>query len=213
MPEQERQPMVCSQAKRQVNQGLRNGKKRLVRLQSPRRRRSCASSANEMPDSAQLPRMLEGITAADDGYLQRQANSLERRMFRRRVSNPAKTSDELRSALRRAGWVRVGIEWFGTSSLRVKAEIGARLRAKLSDARVLSADKWLFGDFIGAARKVGLRPGIEDISVNVEGQRLEASLSAVPLADMSAVLDRVVERWCAQDRAKSVHARKGASAD
>ncbi|MCX6930788.1 MAG: hypothetical protein NT154_47435 [Verrucomicrobia bacterium] len=139
--------------------------------------------------------MLGGISDAEDAYLQRKANALERRMSRRRVNDPARTEADLRAALRRAGWVRISIEWLGTTRLLVNAEVGARLKAELCHARVLSADERLFGDFVGAARKVGLKPGIEDISVSAEGQRVEASVSAVPFSVTSAAVRRMVDHW------------------
>ena len=133
---------------------------------------------------------------------------MERRMFKRRVKDPAKTEADLRAALRRAGWVRISIEWLGTTRLLANAEVGEKLKAELCHARVLGADKWLFGDFVGAARKVGLKPGIEDISVNVEGQRVEASVSAVPFSVTSAAVERMVDHWRDQDRAKTSRPRK-----
>ena len=46
--------------------------------------------------------MLKGISAAENDRLQRKADAIERRMFRRRIQNPANTVSELRSALRQA---------------------------------------------------------------------------------------------------------------
>jgi hypothetical protein len=159
-------------------------------------------------DTGPLPRMLKGITAAEDAYLQREANALARRMFRRRVKDPAKTLADLRARLRRAGWVQIKIRWSGSDTLVVDAGIGARLKAKLRESKFFSADERLFSGFLGAARKVGLKPGIEDLSVDLKGQRIEASVSAVPMADMSAVLDRMLDRWRDQDRARAARARK-----
>jgi hypothetical protein len=88
----------------------------------------------------------------------------------------------------------------------VTARIGARLKAKLGKSRFISANERLFGDFVRAARKAGLRPGIEDIGVDVDGSGIEGSVSAVPMADSSAVLDRMVERWREQRRAKAASA-------
>ena len=118
--------------------------------------------------------MLKGITAAEDDYLQRKANALMRRMFRRRVKDPAKTLADLRSRLRRAGWVQIKIRWSGNSTLLVDAGIGAKLKAKLRKYKFFSAEKWLFSDFVGAVRKVGLKPGIEDIGVDVKRHRVDA---------------------------------------
>jgi hypothetical protein len=190
-------------------------------------KRPRSAPANEKPDTEPFPRMLKGITAAEDDYLQREANALMRRMFRRRVKDPAKTLADLRSRLRRAGWVQIKIRWSGNSTLLVDAGIGVKLKAKLRKSKLLgnagigaklkaklrknkffSAEKRLFGDFVDAARKVGLKPGIEDIGVDVKGQRVDASVSAVPMADSTPVLGRMIERWRDQDRAKSVSARK-----
>src|ERR1035437_5350081 len=168
--------------------------------------------ANEKPDTEPFPRMLKGITAAEDEYLQREANALKRRMFRRRVNDPAKTLADLRSRLRRAGWVHIEIHWSGNDTLMVNAGIGVRLKAKLRESKFFSADQRLFSAFLGAAREVGLRPGIEDINLDLKGQKLRALVSAVPMADSTPVLGRMIERWREQRRAKSVHARMRASA-
>jgi hypothetical protein len=80
MPEQEHQPMVCSQAKNQVSRGMRNGAKRLVRSQSSKRRLSSASSAIETPDQSPEFYMLEGITPSENDYLQREANAVVERI-------------------------------------------------------------------------------------------------------------------------------------
>jgi hypothetical protein len=151
--------------------------------------------------------MLRGISAAENDHLQRRADALERRMFRRRVENPAKLLAELRIALRQAGWIELRVEWFGTGSLLVTARIGARLSAKLGKNRSMSAKEWLFGDFVKAARQVGLKPGIEDIGVDLNGRRILGSVSAVPMADSSVVLDRMVKRWLEQRRAKAAPSR------
>jgi hypothetical protein len=152
--------------------------------------------------------MLKGITAAEDAYLQREANALARRMFRRRVKDPAKTLTDLRSRLRRAGWVQIKIRSSGSDTLVVDAGIGVRLKTKLRESKFFSADERLFSGFLGAAREVGLKPGIEDIGVDVKGQRIKALVSAVPMTDSTPVLGRMIERWRDQCRAKSVRARK-----
>jgi hypothetical protein len=213
MPEQEHQPMVCSQSKRPVNHGMGNGEKGLVRSQSSKRRLSCVSSTIETPDQSSEFYMLEGISAAENDYLQRRANALMRRMFRRRVNDPAKTVADLRSRLRRAGWVQIKIEWCCDFTLLVRAGIGVKLKAKLcklkfSKLKFPGTERWLFADFVRAARKVGLKPGIEDLSVDLKGQRIEASVSAVPVADMSAVFDRMLDGWRDQSRAKAARPRK-----
>jgi hypothetical protein len=51
--------------------------------------------------------MLEGISAAEDAYLQRRANAVARRVFRRRIKAPAKTASDLRAALREEGLIRI----------------------------------------------------------------------------------------------------------
>jgi hypothetical protein len=58
------------------------------------------------------PRMLEGISAAENDDLQRRANAVARRVFRRRIKAPAKTMADLRSALQKEGLVRVRIKRF-----------------------------------------------------------------------------------------------------
>jgi hypothetical protein len=119
--------------------------------------------------------------------------------------------DELHSALRQAGWIELRLEWYAIGSLHVTARIGARLKAKLGKSRVISAKEWLFGDFVRAARKAGLRPGIEDIGVAMNGRRIEGSASAVPMADSSVALDRMLERWLQKRRAKAASAEKATS--
>ena len=45
------------------------------------------------------PYMLEGISPAENDYLQRRANAVAQRVFRRRIKDPAKTASDLRAAL------------------------------------------------------------------------------------------------------------------
>jgi hypothetical protein len=165
-------------------------------------------NADHELDAEPTRRMLGGITAAENRDLQQRANAVEGRMFSRRVRNPAKVVAGLRSALRQAGWIELRLEWFGIGSLHVTARIGARLNAKLGKNRSISVKDRLLGDFVRAARQVGLKPGVEDISVDVNGRRIEGAVSAVPMADSSAVLDRMVERWRDQRRAKADSSEK-----
>jgi hypothetical protein len=151
--------------------------------------------------------MVRGISADENARLQAMANALERRMFKRRIKYPAKTLAEVRLALRGAGWVRISAGWDGGNTLVVKAKIGARRKAELGGHRVLSAESCLFSDFVGAARQAGLKPGIEDISVQMERQKVAAIVNAVPFADTSAVLNRMVERWRKQHPAKAGRAK------
>jgi len=152
--------------------------------------------------------MLAAITAEEDDQLQRGADAVERRMLGRRIENPAKTVADLRSALRRVGWVRIDLQWLGPGSMLVNAEIGARLQARLLRAGTISADRALFGGFVRAARKAGIRPGTEDAWLHASGRGIEASLGVVPLAALDAALDRMVDRWRKQRRAEQASARR-----
>jgi hypothetical protein len=180
----------------------------LARRAAGRTPTSASVRAADEPDAGPTRRMLAGITAEEDDQLQRGADAVERRMLGRRIKNPAKVVAGLRSALRQAGWIGLRLKWCGPASLLVTARIGARLKAKLGSSRFISVNERLFGDFIRAVRQVGLKPGIEDISVHVNGRRIEGAVSAVPMADSSAVLDRMVERWRDQRRAKADSSEK-----
>jgi hypothetical protein len=177
-----------------------------MKLKRPR-----STRANDQTNVEPEFHMLRNISTAENDYLQRQANVLTRRMFRRRVKDPAETLSDLRSRLRRAGWVHIKIHWSGNDTLMVNAGIGVRLKAKLRESKFFAADDQLFGAFVRAARNVGLKPGIEDISVDVKGQRVVALVSAVPMVDRGLVLGRMIERWRDQRRAKSVRRKERAS--
>ena len=210
MPEPERQPMVCSQSKRQLNQGMGNGKKGFVRPQSSRRRLSCASRASEKPDQSPEFYMLEGISAAENDYLQRRANAVARRVFKHRIKAPAKTMADLRSALQEEGLIRVHMNWLSCSSLQFYAEAGRKLKTLLRKTKARSADDLCYACFTKAARKVGLKPGIEDIYAHVQGQKVEGTVDTVPFAVTSAAVEHMVDSWRDQDRAKAARARKRA---
>jgi hypothetical protein len=68
--------------------------------------------------------MLEGISAAENDYLQRRANAVALQVFRRRIKAPAKTMADLRSALQEEGLNRIRMTWLTCSSLWFDAEVG-----------------------------------------------------------------------------------------
>jgi hypothetical protein len=152
--------------------------------------------------------MLEGITAAENDYLQQRANAIERQVFRRRIKDPARTASDLRAALREEGLIRVRMKWFSSSSLRFDAGAGRKLKTLLRETKTLSADDICHGCFTRAARKIGLKPGIEDVYARVTGQKVEGTVDTVPFSVTSAAVERMVDHWRDQDRAKSVRARK-----
>lgn len=203
--------MDYSQSKRQLNLGMGKGGKGLVRPQSSKRRLSCASSASDKPERSPEFRMLKGITAAENEYLQRKANALERELFRRRVKNPAQTALDLRAALREEGLIRIRMTWFTCSGLRFYAQAGRKLKTVLRDTKTHSADDIYYACFTRAARKIGLKPGIEDIYARANGQKVEGAVDTVPFAVATAAVFRMVDRWREQERSKGARARKNAA--
>ena len=152
--------------------------------------------------------MLEGISAAENDDLQRRANAVARRVFRRRIKDPARTASDLRAALRKEGLIRIRMTWLTCSSLWFEAEAGRKLKTLLRETKTRSADDIYYDCFTRAARKIGLKPGIEDVYAHVDGQTVEGTVDTVPFAVTSAAVTRMVDRWRDQDRAKTARARK-----
>ena len=150
--------------------------------------------------------MLQGISAAEDAYLQRRANAVARRVFRQRIKAPAKTASDLRSALQKEGLIRIRMTWLTCSSLRFDAEAGRKLTTLLRETKARSADDLCYDRFTRAARKIGLKPGIEDVYAHVQGQKVEGAVDTVPFAVTSDAIGRMVERWRDQHRAKAARA-------
>jgi hypothetical protein len=153
--------------------------------------------------------MLEGISAAENDYLQRRANAVALQVFRQCIKAPAKTMADLRSALREEGLIRIRMTWLTCSSLWFDAEVGRKLKALLRETKGRSADDLCQDCFTRAARKIGLKPGIEDVYAHVDGQKVEDTVDTVPFAVTSAAIERMVDHWRDQDRAKAARARKG----
>jgi hypothetical protein len=84
--------------------------------------------------------ILEGISAAENDYLQRRANTVPLQVFRRRIKDPARTEADLRSAFREERLIRIRMKWLTRSSLWFHAEAGQKLRTLLRKAKTLSAD-------------------------------------------------------------------------
>jgi hypothetical protein len=145
--------------------------------------------------AGELVYMLAGITAAENAHLQRHANVLERQLMEQRFKDPAATAANLRSALRKAGLVRVRLRRLASSWLWFDAELGPRLKLRLREVPTRSDDDIGYDCVRRAARRIGLEPGIEDIYSKVEGQKLEGAVAMVPFAVMSAALDRMLDRW------------------
>ena len=152
-------------------------------------------NASDLPDAGPHHRMLDGITAAEDDYLQRQANGLMRRICERRIKSPAKTMARLRSALRAAGLIRIRTTWLGCSSVRVDAIVGRKLKAQLLAAEAHSADKICRDTFYRASRRIGLKPVIEDVYIRLDGQAVEGAVNTVPFAVTSKAVARMVDLW------------------
>src|ERR1035437_9626720 len=115
---------------------------------------------------------------------------------------------DLRSALQEEGLIRVHMNWFSCSSLQFYAEAGRKLKTLLRKTKARSADDLFCGCFTRAARKIGLKPGIEDIYAHVQGQKVDGSVDTVPFAVTSAAVTRMVDSWRDQDRAKTARPRK-----
>jgi hypothetical protein len=147
--------------------------------------------------------MLDGITAAEDEYLQQRANALERQLFRRRIKDLAKTKADLRAALREEGLIRIRMKSFATSGLMFHAEAGLKLKTRMRATRTMTADEVLYGRITRAARKVGLKPGIEDVQAQVQGKAVEGFVNIVPFADLTLALDRMLARWVQPNRLKA----------
>src|ERR1035437_8838351 len=163
---------------------------------------------NDAPAAGAEFYMLKGTTAAENDYLQRRANAVARRVFRRRIKAPAKTETDLRAALREEGLIRIRMTWLTCSSLWFEAEAGRKLKRLLRETKARSADDICYDCFTKAARKIGLKPGIEDIYAHVNGQKVEGTVDTVPFAVTSAAVSRVVDQWCDQGRARAARARK-----
>jgi len=152
--------------------------------------------------------MLKGIIPAENDHLQRRANAVARRVFNRRIKDPAKTKADLRAALRGEGLVRIRMAWLTCSSLWFEVEAGRKLKTLLRETKARSADDIYYDCFTKAARKIGLKPGIEDVYAHVDGQKVEGTVDTVPFAVTSAAVSRVVDQWCDQGRARAARARK-----
>ena len=152
--------------------------------------------------------MLEGITAAENDDLQRRANAVALQVFRRRIKAPAKTMADLRSALQEEGLIRIRMTWLTCSSLWFCAEAGRKLKTLLRETKAPSADDLCYDCFTRAARKIGLKPGIEDVYAHVERRKVEGTVDAVPFAVTSAAVTRMVDSWRDQHTAKAIRARK-----
>jgi hypothetical protein len=158
-------------------------------------KRPRSAPANDQPDVEPEFYMLEGITAAANDDLQRRANAVARRVFSRRIKDPARTASDLRSALREEGLIRIRMTWLTCSSLWFDAEAGRKLKTLLRETKASSADDIYYDSFSRAARKIGLKPGIEDIYAHVNGQKVEGTVDTVPFAVTSAAIERMVDRW------------------
>jgi hypothetical protein len=156
------------------------------------------ADANDKPDIASHPRMLGGISDAEDAYLQRRANAVARRVFRRRIKDPARTASDLRAALREEGLIRIRMTRLTCSSLWFEAEAGRKLKPVLREIKARSADDIYYDCFTRAARKIGLKPGIEDVYAHVKGQKVEGTVDTVPFAVTSAAVTRMVDDWLDQ---------------
>lgn len=196
--------------KRQANLGARKGNAGHPQLQSPRRRLSCASSANDKPDRSPEFYMLKGITAVENDDLQRMANALEGRLLRRRIKEPGRLLTNLRSALQSEGFVRVHVRWSDTV-LSFRAVLGCRKRALLRRLKVWRTDDVLYGHVTGAARRCGLDPRIEDIGVQQRKGRVEGTVSPVPFIIVSAAMDKMLDGWRATHGRKAPTKRSRAS--
>jgi hypothetical protein len=98
--------------------------------------------------------------------------------------------------------------WLTCSSLWFEAEAGRKLKTLLRETKARSADDIYYDFFTRAARKIGLKPGIEDVYAHVDGQKVEGTVNTVPFAVTSAAVSRVVDHWRDQSRAKTARARK-----
>jgi hypothetical protein len=112
----------------------------------------------------------------------------------------------LRFALREAGLTRIRMTWLTCSSLWFCAEAGRKLKTLLRETKARSADDICYDCFTRAARKIGLKPGIEDVYAHVDGQKVEGTVDTVPFAVTSAAIERMVDRWRDQHRAKASRA-------
>lgn len=144
------------------------------------------------PHDGKLPFIMGGITAAEENRLQRMANNLERRLFRRRVIERDKLLSELRSALLREGMVRVCADWLGTDFV-FRAELGWKLKALLRSCKRLRRDDVLYGHVTRAARRCGLDSRIEDIGTWRRGNRVEGLVRPVPFTVVRIALDRILD--------------------
>jgi hypothetical protein len=117
-------------------------------------------------------------------------------------------ASDLRAALREEGLIRIRMTWLTCSSLWFDAQAGRKLKTLLRETKARSADDIYYDFFTRAARKIGLKPGIEDVYAHVDGQKVEGTVNTVPFAVTSAAVSRVVDHWRDQSRAKTARARK-----
>jgi hypothetical protein len=125
-----------------------------------------------------------------DERFQAKAKALELRLLRRRVKNPAASLVSLRDALGNQGFVQVRLSWSGATVI-VNARPGTRMRSLLRHCKYTAPDETLYGKFLGAARQLGLRPDLEDIGAQMDGDRVVGGISFVRFTRLEAELSKL----------------------
>lgn len=129
------------------------------------------------------------LNMADERF-QEAANALELRLLRRRVKNPGATLVSLRDALRSQGFIQVRLSWSGATVI-IDARPGTSIKSLLRHCKYAASKDLLYGKFLGAARTIGLRPDLEDIGAQMDGDTVVGGISFVPFTRLEANLSRL----------------------
>lgn len=139
--------------------------------------------------------------------LQKRANSLTMRLFRRRFRTPSRTLGQLSSELRKQGLVRVRVHWLRAAAI-IEAELGQELRSTIAQCRLIDATEIVYSGILGAARKAGFAPLYEDLAVQIKRGKIFSTLDAVPLLEITDRLDRdFVNRTKEKPRRRNANSR------
>jgi hypothetical protein len=143
--------------------------------------------------------MIEGITAEENDYLQKHAMAAVAQLFRRRVKRPAKLLSDFGMALRREGLVRVQAK-LSCGYIAFEAMMSKKLQVRLRPRKYFTGRDEVYGVVTRAARRSGLDPRLEDITIRLNCNCVEGYVSPVPFIFEERVLDRVVAKWTESNR-------------
>lgn len=138
--------------------------------------------------------MLDGITAEENEHLQERARAAVTQLFHRRVKRPAKLVSDLHSALRLEGFVHVQVKLV-CQAIALRATMSKKLQTRLRPRKDFPKRDLVSGVVTVAARRSGLDPRMEDIAIQLVGDRVKAYVNPVPFIFEERLLDNVVAKW------------------